>query len=380
MPKALTRPMRVGTDCSGMEAPIQALRNLGIQHEHIFSCDIDKHAEATIQANYPPKIWFPDLTKRDNETAPKVDLYVAGFPCQPFSACGKREGFKDKKGRGTILFDICDYLEEQLPRVFVLENVGNILRVDEGRTWTKILATLEGIGKCAYEVSWEKLNTKEHGVPQNRSRLYIVGVLKKFSTGTFSFSEIEKLPCPSIEHFLEPRKGRPAQTDLPPKSQGHAHNNVKRVLKELRAAGHDPLREPFVIDLDSTEKFCTVVKDCSQCITRRRGGGHWVTNRGRRTTKVEMMRLQGMEPAGFKQVVSDAQWGNLIGNSMSVNVLERIFVRLLPAANLVPAGTRLVDRWQQASKKGGGAPAPPKRGIKRAAEGGAPASKARRTA
>eukprot|EP00928_Gymnodinium_smaydae_P008919 TRINITY_DN13292_c0_g5_i2.p1 TRINITY_DN13292_c0_g5~~TRINITY_DN13292_c0_g5_i2.p1 ORF type:complete len:393 (+),score=95.78 TRINITY_DN13292_c0_g5_i2:122-1180(+) len=352
-----------------MEAPIQALRNLGVKYEHVFSCDIDKHAEATIKANFPPKIWYPDLTTRDNTVAPK--------------ACGLREGFKDKKGRGTILFDICDYLEETLPRVFVLENVGNILRVDEGRTWKKILAALEGIGKGAYEVAWEKLNTKEHGVPQNRARLYIVGVLKKFSKGEFSFDSMKKLPCPSIEHFLEPRKGRPSESSLPPKSQGHAHNNVKRVLKELRKEGHDPLREPFVIDLDSTEKFCTVVKDCSQCITRRRGNGHWLTNRGRRTTKPEMMRLQGMEPTGFKQVVSEVQWGNLIGNSMSVNVLERIFVRLLPSANLVPATTRLVDRWEKAA---GGAPAPPKRAGKRAAtELSAQAetrrsSKARRTA
>eukprot|EP00928_Gymnodinium_smaydae_P065132 TRINITY_DN48314_c0_g1_i1.p1 TRINITY_DN48314_c0_g1~~TRINITY_DN48314_c0_g1_i1.p1 ORF type:complete len:389 (+),score=64.17 TRINITY_DN48314_c0_g1_i1:98-1168(+) len=341
-----------------MEAPIQALRNLKVAHEHIFSCDIDKHAEKTIRANFPPQIWFPDLTTRDNTAAPKVDLYVAGFPCQPFSACGLRQGFKDKKGRGTILFDICDYLEEQLPRVFILENVGNILRVDGGRTFKTIIETLEALGKGSYHVSWEKLNTKEHGVPQNRARLYIVGVQKAFSQKKFDFAALEKLPCPSIELFLDPRKGCPSETDLPPKSQSHAHNNVKRVLKELKAAGHDPLREPFVIDLDSTEKFCTVVRDCSQCITRRRGGGHWVTNRGRRFTKPEMMRLQGMDPSGFKQAVSEAQWGNQIGNSMSVNVLERIFVRLLPQAGLVPKNTQLKDRWEQAQKgtKRAGAP------------------------
>merc|ERR1719330_470785 len=57
-----------------------------------------------------------------------------------------------------------------------------------------------------------------------------------------------------------------------------------------------------------------------------------------------MMRLQGMNPEGFVQKVSDAQLGKQIGNAMSVNVLERIFVRLLPAAGLYPARS-LRDRW-----------------------------------
>jgi hypothetical protein len=59
----------------------------------------------------------------------------------------------------------------------------------------------------------------------------------------------------------------------------------------------------------------------------------------------EMLRLQGMRPTNFTQVVSDAQLGRQLGNSMSVNVLERLFARLLPAAGLVPADS-LVDMWE----------------------------------
>merc|ERR1712129_690817 len=75
--------------------------------------------------------------------------------------------------------------------------------------------------------------------------------------------------------------------------------------------------------------------------------GHWITNRGRRMTKPEMLRLQGMitPSEGFKVVVSEAQLGRQIGNAMSCNVLERLFVRLLPAAGLV-AARHLTDQWE----------------------------------
>jgi len=70
-------------------------------------------------------------------------------------------------------------------------------------------------------------------------------------------------------------------------------------------------------------------------------------------TKPEMMRLQGMKPENFKLAVSENQWGSQIGNSMSVNILERIFVRLLPSVGLVPEGKRLTDRWEAAAKQSG---------------------------
>merc|ERR1719323_711630 len=86
------------------------------------------------------------------------------------------------------------------------------------------------------------------------------------------------------------------------------------------------------------------VKDVTPCFTCSRGAGHWVTSRQRRTTKAEMMRLQGMCPETFKVAVSPTRLGIQIGNAMSANVLERLFARALPAAGLVPHGS-LKDRW-----------------------------------
>ena len=68
----------------------------------------------------------------------------------------------------------------------------------------------------------------------------------------------------------------------------------------------------------------------------------WISNRGRLLNARERCRLQGMNPDHFKQVVSDAQWRKQLGNAMSVNVLERLLARLLPAVGLTGA---LPDRW-----------------------------------
>lgn len=327
-----------------------ALQNLGVDTRHVFACDIDAHAKQTILANHKPEVFFDDLCKRDNATAPKSDLYVAGFPCQPFSAAGLTQGFGDLRGRGQILFEICDYLENQRPRCFVLENVKGIINHEGGTTFKTVMEALRKIGKGAYTVSWDKLNTKLHGVPHNRERVYFVGILIRHASAPFEFPEPLET-CPSIEQILDPRTRRPTSEDLPPASQTTYRRNVNVALQELRAKGHDPLAEPWVVEIDCTTPRLQYVLGTSPCITVRRGSGHWITNRGRRMTKAEMMRLQGMDLGKFTQVVSDNALGRQIGNTMSVNVLERLFVRLLPAAGLC-AASELIDRWEVAARRG----------------------------
>merc|ERR1719219_2174593 len=96
-------------------------------------------------ANYPPKIFFDDLTKRDNTKAPSADLYVAGFPCQPFSTAGLQQGFADARGRGEIFWHVRDYLEQKKPRVFVLENVSGLVKIKGGEYYRSILEALDAL-------------------------------------------------------------------------------------------------------------------------------------------------------------------------------------------------------------------------------------------
>ena len=109
----------------------------------------------------------------------------------------------------------------------------------------------------------------------------------------------------------------------------------------------DPHMKCFVVDCGSSDYRCHSVDGVPPCITCSRGDGHWVTNRGRRLTKAEMLRLQGMDPSKFIVSVSEFQLGKQLGNTMSVNVLERIMTRLLPAAGLVNGSLR--DRWEDGS-------------------------------
>ena len=133
----------VGTDCSGIEAPIFALINMGIPFIHSFASDIDKDVVRTIKANTQPLIIYDNLHDRDNSKTAQVDLYVAGFPCQPFSTMGKQEGFDD--ARGTVFFGILDYITQKLPKVFVLENVKGLVTMQKGKLLYQIMKLLRSI-------------------------------------------------------------------------------------------------------------------------------------------------------------------------------------------------------------------------------------------
>jgi len=336
-------PLTVGTDCSGMEAPLQALMNLGVNFSHKFSCDVDSHARATINANFPPEKMYDDITTRDNESTPSVQLYVAGFPCQPFSSAGLQQGFKDTRGRGKIFFDVARYLEEHTPEIFILENVSGMKRLENGKYFKQIMSALNVLKNPGYNITDAVLDTKEHGVPHSRRRIYIVGIRKDKDKKTFEFPEA--LPAEPVDRFLDPLKPEERRLALPPKSQGTARANVIHHNKELRAAGVNPQKTTYIMDVDSSSERSKAVKGRSPCITCSRRSGHWVSTRNRRQTLEEMLRMQAMNPTILKMAVSRAQLGKQIGNAMSVNVLERLLVKALPAAGLV-SSRQLEDRWE----------------------------------
>ena len=89
--------IRVGTDCAGIEAPIQALMNIKVPFQHVFSCEVDPHCQESIDANYHPENRYTDMTTRDPASLPDIDLYVCGFPCQSFSSAGNRNGVREQR-------------------------------------------------------------------------------------------------------------------------------------------------------------------------------------------------------------------------------------------------------------------------------------------
>jgi DNA (cytosine-5)-methyltransferase 1 len=178
--------LRVGTDCSGIEAPIEALRQLNIPYEHVFSSEIDKYCIKSIKANYSPKIIFGDpdgpfkngdIRERNIKDIPNIDLYVCGFPCQPFSSAGKREGLDDK--RGNVFFSCLDVIKFKQPKYFILENVKGLKTYDKGKTWSIIWNELLKLKDYGYNIDWRVLNTRDYGIPQNRERIFIIGNKEK---------------------------------------------------------------------------------------------------------------------------------------------------------------------------------------------------------
>ena len=139
----------------------------------VWSNDIDKYANRVYAARFGETNHHTgDIRRVNEEDIPDHDLVCAGFPCQAFSAAGKRQGFRDT--RGTLFYEICRIAESKRPRVLLLENVKGLLSHDGGRTFATILNSLEELG---YWWEYQVLNSKHFGVPQSRERVYIIGHL-----------------------------------------------------------------------------------------------------------------------------------------------------------------------------------------------------------
>lgn len=147
----------------------QALSKNGIESECVLSSEINEKACETYQLNFGE---HPNGDVKLIDEVEPFDLLLGGFPCQPFSYAGKRMGFGDT--RGTLFFEIERLLEKYRPKAFLLENVRGLYTHDEGRTFNTIMDKLHGLGYGTYDLLQ---NSSNFGVPQNRVRLYIVGIL-----------------------------------------------------------------------------------------------------------------------------------------------------------------------------------------------------------
>lgn len=159
-----------------------AFNNAGF--DCIFSSEINKHCQEVYFNNYHD-LPNGDITKIDPINIPDFDILTGGFPCQPFSICGKQKGFEDT--RGTLFFNICNIIKVKQPKVVVLENVKHLIHHDKGHTFTVIIESLKDLG---YFVEYKILNAKHFGVPQNRERLIIVASkLKPFDFSKINYSK-----------------------------------------------------------------------------------------------------------------------------------------------------------------------------------------------
>ena len=154
--------------------------------ELIWANEIDKYACKTYRLNFGDSYLVEgDIQKIDTKDIPKFDILTAGFPCQAFSSVGLLQGFDDP--RGNLFFETARVINAVKPRVVFLENVANLVKHDEGRTFDVIIKTLNNLG---YHVVWQVMNAKEYGdLPQQRNRIYIVAFKYKKNLVKFRFPE-----------------------------------------------------------------------------------------------------------------------------------------------------------------------------------------------
>lgn len=312
--------IRIGTDCSGIEAPIQALikynkylEDLGkntIEFKHCFSSEIDKYCIQSIKANYKPDIIFDDIKNRNINDVPDIDLYICGFPCQPFSIAGDKKGLNDV--RGTIFWNCIELIKNKKPSYFILENVKGLLHINKGQVWNLMQNELNQLTE--YNVKWKVLNTKDYGIPHNRDRLYIIGIKKN----------IEK-------NFIFPNKFSFDDKSLTPYDFIDKDDSKIHILKSKIFKNYiDKLPDDAIfVDLafaGMPNRKCLKSHEYVGCLNT--VGLLWCKPMNRYANIKELLSLQGF-PITFNKVVSTRQLKKQIGNSMSVNVLTEIFKNLL---------------------------------------------------
>lgn len=144
-----------------------ALKKLG--HECVFASEIVPELKTLYYDNFGIKV-DGDITKIAVEDIPEHDILCAGFPCQPFSKAGRQKGMKEE--RGQLINRVIDILAYHHPQYFILENVRNLEKHDNGNTWQYIKDELE---KLEYTVDKRIISPHHIGIPQHRERIFIVG-------------------------------------------------------------------------------------------------------------------------------------------------------------------------------------------------------------
>ena len=332
----------------------------------VFASEWDKYARISYEANYSGI--EPELFKKDNNgnylyfnedindvvpsAVPYFDVCCGGFPCQPFSVAGLKRGFNDT--RGTLFFNIANLVKEKIasgcpPRVLFLENVRGLKNHDKGQTLKVILATLEELG---YSYSYEVLNAKYFGVPQNRERLFIVAWYKKLvdvesfmfpygiapdGTTVYTKEDLKKGTFPTkVSDIFEPSTITRDFTISDRLWEGHRRRKERN--KQMgKGFGYSLFNENSTYTSTISARY---YKDGSEILIDQSDKNL----NPRKLTPVEAGRLQGYRILGngweypecannqnycsanpeFKIVVSKKEAYHQFGNSVAVPVIKRI--------------------------------------------------------
>ena len=191
--------VRYAEFCTGIGGFRLGIEASSLSAQLVYSNEIDDSCEKTYERNFGHKFDSKDLFEIRSKDLPDFDMLCAGFPCQPFSIAGKELGFSDP--RGTIIFKLLEIIHIKKPDIVFLENVTNLLRHNKGETYSEIIKCLAEEG---YSISTVVLDSSLFGVPQSRSRVYIVGLrIAKYGSVQLDFTKRKTDKTP-LHPFLIP--------------------------------------------------------------------------------------------------------------------------------------------------------------------------------
>ncbi|MDD3013715.1 MAG: DNA (cytosine-5-)-methyltransferase [Candidatus Gastranaerophilales bacterium] len=309
----------------------------------IYTSEWDKYAQQTYKANYVCNHKVDgDITKVNVEDIPQHDVLLAGFPCQPFSIAGisKKNSLNRPNGfqcesQGTLFFEVARIIEHHKPKVFLLENVKNLVGHDKGNTFKVIYNTLTK--ELGYYVEFKVIDARSW-VPQHRERIYIVGFKNK---NDFTFDNLEIpdiINNPTLDSILHPENGSEAAED--PFTTGklgkvsdkytlssHLWGYLQSYAEKHRQKGNGFGFGLFNGDNVARTLSARYYKDGSEILIKQN------RKNPRRLTPRECARLMGFDGFGesnFKIPVSDTQAYKQFGNSVVVPVVKAVAEHMKP--------------------------------------------------
>uniref|UniRef100_A0A6C0D2G2 DNA (cytosine-5-)-methyltransferase n=1 Tax=viral metagenome TaxID=1070528 RepID=A0A6C0D2G2_9ZZZZ len=291
-------------------------------YECVFACDIDENVRKIYEENYGIKP-EGDINTINIETIPDFDILCGGFPCQPFSIAGKKEGFEDKL-KGNLFYTILKIIDIKTPSTIILENVKNLQTIHGGETFNTIKAELQ---KRGYMLSVKVIDSKYYHSPQSRQRLFIVG--DKTKEYEFPFEPTNKItPVSSIIDYNETRylKYEDKYNLEKCKETRNNKNNCKMLFKLVHKITKKGGRQgERVYSIDS----------CGPTICASSGGPgaktglYYVNTRIRRLNAKEGLKMFGFEETfKWKTMVREEDMLFYLGNCIVVNVVRTLLSKL----------------------------------------------------
>lgn len=276
----------------------------------VFSSEWDKYARITYEANFG-EMPSGDITGIDAKSIPDHDILTAGFPCQPFSTAGKRDGFSNPQG--NLFFDVARIIREKMPKAFILENVKNLIYHDGRKTLKMISHTLTQLG---YSVSWKVIDASSY-VPQHRERIIIVGFREDvYLDMEFGFTtRKENIAIKDILQETVPEKYTLSD---------HLWEYLQDYTDRHKTRGYGFGHTLIDIEKDTETRTLTAgyYKNGSEILIKQKGGNP------RRLTPVECRRLMGF-PETFIIPVSDSQAYRQFGNAVVPAVIRDVAVKVV---------------------------------------------------